>query len=99
MYWLTQSIYSFKVIPFLGGWLADRLLGDPEGWSHPIVWFGKLISFGEKKLNQGENRFYNGGLLTLILVAGIYFITRLILFWGAFINTYLYAILVGVGVF
>ena len=31
MYWLTQSIYSFKVIPFLGGWLADRLLGDPEG--------------------------------------------------------------------
>ena len=99
MYWLTQSIYSFKVIPFLGGWLADRLLGDPEGWSHPIVWFGKLISFGEKKLNQGENRFYKGGLLTLILVAGIYFITRLILFWGAFINTYLYAILVGVGVF
>ena len=99
MYWLTQSIYSFKVIPFLGGWLADRLLGDPEGWPHPIVWFGKLISFGEKKLNQGENRFYKGGLLTLILVAGIYFITRLILFWGAFINTYLYAILVGVGVF
>ena len=36
MYWLTQSIYSFKVIPFLGGWLADRLLGDPEGWSHPM---------------------------------------------------------------
>ena len=63
MYWLTQSIYSFKVIPFLGGWLADRLLGDPEGWPHPIVWFGKLISFGEKKLNQGENRFYKGGLL------------------------------------
>ena len=99
MYWLTQSIYSFKVIPFLGGWLADRLLGDPESWPHPIVWFGKLISFGEKKLNQGENRFYKGGLLTLILVAGIYFITRLILFWGAFINTYLYAIIVGVGVF
>lgn len=48
MYWLTQSIYSFKVIPFLCGWLADRLLGDPEGWPHPIVWFGKLISFGEK---------------------------------------------------
>ena len=99
MYWSTQSIYLLKVIPFLGGWLADRLLGDPEGWPHPIVWFGKLISFGEKKLNRGENRFYKGGLLTLILVAGIYALTRLLLFWAGTIHTQLYAVLVGIGVF
>ena len=65
MYWSYQPIYLIKVIPFLGGWLADRLLGDPEGWPHPIIWFGKLISFGEKKLNQGDNRFHKGALLTL----------------------------------
>lgn len=53
MYWAYQPIYLIKVIPFLGGWLADRLLGDPAGWPHPIVWFGKLISFGEKNLTGG----------------------------------------------
>lgn len=99
MYWAYQPIYLIKVIPFLGGWLADRLLGDPEKWPHPIVWFGQLISFGEKKLNQGDNRFYKGGLLTLILVAGIYLLTHSLLIWAGLINTYFYALLVGLGVF
>lgn len=98
MYWI-QSISSFKVLPFLGGWLADRLLGDPEGWPHPIVWFGKLISFGEKKLNRGENRFYKGALLTLILVVGIYLLTHWLLLWSALINMLLYAVIIGIGVF
>lgn len=98
MYWI-QSISSFKVLPFLGGWLADRLLGDPEGWPHPIVWFGKLISFGEKKLNRGENRFYKGALLTLILVAGIYLLTHWLLLWSALIDMLLYAVIIGIGVF
>ena len=99
MYWAYQPIYLIKVIPFLGGWLADRLLGDPEGWLHPIVWFGKLISFGEKKLNRGDSRFYKGGLLTLILVAGVYLLTYLLLSWAGFIYTQLYGLLVGIGVF
>ena len=32
MYWLHHSINLLKIMPFLGGWLSDRLLGDPEGW-------------------------------------------------------------------
>lgn len=99
MYWAYQPIYLIKVIPFLGGWLADRLLGDPAGWPHPIVWFGKLISFGEKKLNRGDNRFYKGGLLTLVLVAGVYILVYLLLYWAGLINTLFYGLLVGVGVF
>ncbi|WP_455639641.1 adenosylcobinamide-phosphate synthase CbiB [Parabacteroides sp.] len=99
MHWVYQPIYLIKIIPFLGGWLADRLLGDPEGWPHPVIWFGKLISWGEKKLNLGENRFQKGALLTLVLVAGVYLLTRLLLFWAGLINTYLYALLVGIGVF
>lgn len=99
MYWAYQPIYLIKVIPFLGGWLADRLLGDPAGWPHPIVWFGKLISFGEKKLNRGDNRFYKGGLLTLVLVAGVYLLVHLLLYWAGLINTLFYGLLAGVGVF
>lgn len=99
MYWSFHTIYLARIIPFLGGWLSDRLLGDPEGWPHPIIWFGKLISIGEKKLNQGENRFGKGALLTLILVAGIFLLIRLLLFGVAIINLYLYQLLIGIGVF
>ena len=31
MYWFHHSINLLKIVPFLGGWLSDRLLGDPEG--------------------------------------------------------------------
>ena len=56
MYWFT-SFYQFtQDRALLGGWLSDRLLGDPEGWPHPIVWFGKAISAGEKALNKGSER-------------------------------------------
>ena len=30
----------------------DLVFGDPERLPHPIVWFGKMIAFGEKRLND-----------------------------------------------
>ena len=71
-YWFHQSFYMAKAFPFIGGWLADRLLGDPEGWPHPVVGFGKVISLGEKTLNKGNDRAVKGGVMALILVAGTY---------------------------
>ena len=62
-YWFHQSFYMAKAFPFIGGWLADRLLGDPEGWPHPVVGFGKVISLGEKTLNKGNDRTVKGGVM------------------------------------
>ena len=73
-YWIHQSFYMAKVVPFIGGWLADRLLGDPEGWPHPVVGFGKVISLGEKTMNKGDNRALKGGIMALVLVIGTYLI-------------------------
>ena len=39
------------LIALILGWLADRLLGDLIWLPHPVVMFGKLIAFGEKRLN------------------------------------------------
>ena len=55
-------------LPLLVGFLLDRSLGDPMLFGHPIVLFGRLIHFGEKRLNKGKARslkgfLYNGSLV------------------------------------
>lgn len=101
MFW-TYPFISFpflKVIPFLGGWLADRLFGDPEGWFHPVVLFGKVIAAGEKKLNNGTDRTTKGALFACVLIGGTYLLTQSFLLIAERIHPNLYALLVGVGVF
>lgn len=46
----------------------DSWLGDPRWMPHLIVGYGHLIGWGEKWLNHGENRFYKGMYLTIVLV-------------------------------
>lgn len=49
----------------LAGFLLDLLIGDPEGWPHPVIWIGKYISFMEKRLRRrGGNLRASAPLLT-----------------------------------
>lgn len=48
------------ILPLLAGWLLDKLIGDPSWLPHPIVGFGKLISFCEKRWNKGKHRVKKG---------------------------------------
>ena len=98
-YWFHQSFYMAKAFPFIGGWLADRLLGDPEGWPHPVVGFGKVISLGEKTLNKGNDRAVKGGVMALILVAGTYLLCERILALAGYFHPIVASILSGIGVF
>ncbi|MCM1028950.1 MAG: adenosylcobinamide-phosphate synthase CbiB [Pseudoflavonifractor sp.] len=59
----------------LFGWLLDLLLGDPQGWPHPVVWFGKAISRLERWLNKGAHRRLKGGLMSIALIGGVYALT------------------------
>lgn len=72
--------YIISKCALLAGWVLDLLLGDPEGWPHPVVWFGKLISRLEKKLNQGKNRKLKGALTAISLILGVYAVAA-ILMW------------------
>jgi adenosylcobinamide-phosphate synthase len=53
------------------GYGLDLLFGDPAWLPHPVVGFGKMISAGERRLNNGSARarFAKGALLALGLVA------------------------------
>ena len=66
-------------LPLLAAWLLDRWLGDPVRLPHPVVAFGRAISFFEHRLNHGRARFLKGAFTTLLLVAAVYFLSSLLL--------------------
>lgn len=67
--------WIIAILPLLAGWLLDLLIGDPQRLPHPVVWFGKIISFGEHRLNKGRHRILKGALLSLILILLVFLAT------------------------
>ena len=67
--------WIIAILPLLAGWLLDLLIGDPQRLPHPVVWFGKMISFGEHRLNKGRHRILKGALLSLILIVLVFLAT------------------------
>lgn len=88
-----------RALPFVAGWIGDRLLGDPEGWWHPVVSFGKAIAAGERRLNRGEQRRSKGATFSLALIVGTYLATAVLLGLAGMISEPLRIALVAVGVF
>ena len=72
------------------GWVLDLIFGDPQRLPHPIVWFGRLIAFGEHRLNiRGEGRevrgernvrrqnLLRGGFMSIFLILSVFALTWL----------------------
>ncbi len=74
----------------LGAFCLDLLFGDPRWLPHLIVGYGKLIALGEKLLNSGTHLLVKGGVLTLVLVAGVYGVAEVGLRQLAAWNVYAY---------
>ena len=66
------------ILPLLIGWMLDLLIGDPVWLPHPVVGFGKIISWGEHRMNQGRHRMLKGALLAIGLILLIFFVTWLL---------------------
>lgn len=64
----------YILLPLLLGWISDRLLGDPLYLPHPVIGFGKIIAWGEKRLNKGTKRMLKGAVFSMFLIAGSFFI-------------------------
>ena len=62
-------------IALIIGWLLDLFIGDPARLPHPIVWFGKMIAFGEHRLNRGNHRMLKGGLMSICLIVLVFAVT------------------------
>mgnify|MGYP003254774728 FL=1 len=70
-------------LPLLVAWLLDRSLGDPAWLPHPVVAFGKMISFSEHIFNKGQGRGLKGALVAIILVLAVYLAALYLLRWAA----------------
>ena len=73
------EVLLLSLIPLLVGWLLDLVLGDPIGLPHPVVWFGKMIGWGEHRLNHGSHRMVKGAVLAatlIVMVFGLWTLVR-----------------------
>lgn len=66
------------VMILLAGWMLDLIFGDPERIPHPIVYMGKWISFGERRLNRGAHRLIKGALFSVFSIAALFCITYML---------------------
>ena len=60
------------------GWALDLLFGDPQRLPHPVVGFGRMISWGEHRLNKGAHRQLKGAILAITLILLIFVATFLL---------------------
>lgn len=74
-----------KSICLVAAWILDLIFGDPEHLPHPVVGFGKLISWGEHRFNKGRRRMLKGGIWALLLVVLTFVVTYELLKVDAYI--------------
>ena len=75
--------FTFYFLPMLLAILLDSKLGDPTILGHPIIFFGRLIGWGEKRFNRGGYRrlkgtLYNGLLVGLTLFLSWHLLEQLL---------------------
>ncbi|MCM1138139.1 MAG: adenosylcobinamide-phosphate synthase CbiB [Duncaniella sp.] len=71
--------YVIAVFPLAIGWCLDLIFGDPTKLPHPVVGFGKLISFFEHRLNNGPHRKRNGALTAIGLILATFMASTILL--------------------
>ncbi|MFV0364920.1 MAG: adenosylcobinamide-phosphate synthase CbiB [Mangrovibacterium sp.] len=63
-----MELLSNELLVLWGAFLLDKLLGDPVQLPHPIVGFGKLIAWFNKKFNKGNRRLAKGAAVVAFLL-------------------------------
>ena len=67
------------ILSIVSAYFLDLLLGDPKWIPHPIVGFGKSISFLEKRLNKRKHLYLKGAVMTIFLTTSTFLVFYLFL--------------------
>ena len=87
------------IFPLLIGWILDKLFGDPAGLPHPVVGFGKMISFCERRWNRRGYRRLKGGIVAIALILVVYVGSAWVLHFLFVLNSWLGIIVSSILVF
>ncbi len=82
---------TLMALAVVSAYILDLWLGDPAGLPHPIIGFGKSISFMEKRLNKPTHLKLKGLIVVILLTGGTYALFYLINMWLSSLNIWLYA--------
>lgn len=93
--------YLVAILPILLGFLLDLILGDPQGWPHPVRWIGSSITSLQKFIRNfcvtDRDLKWGGLCLWLVIVSGTFAITWLLLYlvslWSWWLNFFLTTLL------
>ncbi len=94
-----MEIVYVHIFAIVLGFFADKLLGDPIWLPHPIVAFGKSISFFTKKLNKGKFKIAKGAFLSLTLTAITFVVFVLLIYLSFQISSWLGMIIEAIFIF
>lgn len=77
------------------GFAIDALIGDPQGWWHPVCLIGDMVSSGERFLRSmlpktPRAEFWGGVLLWLLVTFVSFFLPAVLLYFAWKVNFYLY---------
>lgn len=78
-----------KTFSLFAGWLLDLICGDPRWLPHPVVGFGKIIAFGEHRLNKGMHRKVKGAMMATALIVMVFLVGWAIRHFLCLVNVWL----------
>lgn len=76
------SFLRMNVAAMLIGLALDFLIGDPEGWPHPVIWIGRYISFLEKKLRARGGNLRRGAVWLTASTVGLAMLVTAAVLWA-----------------
>ncbi|PID68154.1 MAG: cobalamin biosynthesis protein CobD [Flavobacteriia bacterium] len=82
---------TLMALAVVSAYILDLWLGDPAGLPHPIIGFGKSISFMDKRLNKSTHLKLKGLFAVILLIGGTYAFFYLMNVWLNSLNIWLYA--------
>lgn len=96
---MPTIIPELLLIAIILAYVTDLLLGDPMWLPHPVVGFGKMVAFLEKRLNKGNRLIIKGLAMAVFSIVSVYLLTWTILQLAAMVGPIAQVAVVAIGLF
>jgi adenosylcobinamide-phosphate synthase len=72
----------YHLVSITIAYILDILIGDPSDWPHPVRWIGTMITFFEKRWNNGKSKRRKGVAMLLFISLFVFFIVLIVVLIG-----------------